>query len=102
MAEDPADILPDTVDAILEAAIADGMATDLSELSFKFDAKGNVAIEAKPADGSAPYTNDMSADEIAAALGMDVTEDATETEAPKAPAKAPDAPAAAGGKAAAQ
>lgn len=94
---DPADVLTEIVDAIVEAAVADGMPTDLSKLSISFDAKGNASIEATPTDGSKPYTNDMPADEIASALGMDVTEDAAEGEG--APATAPPAE---GGKAAAQ
>lgn len=94
---DPADVLTEIVDAIVEAAVADGMPTDLSKLSISFDAKGNASIEATPTDGSKPYTNDMPSDEIASALGMDVTEDAAEGEG--APAAA--APAE-GGKAAAQ
>lgn len=87
---DPAELLPKVVCAVAEAAVADGMNADLSTVTFTFDkASGGVKIEAKPADGSAPYTNDMSADELAAALEMDVTEDAAEGEAAAPTTNAP-------------
>jgi hypothetical protein len=88
---DPAELLPDILCAVAAAAVADGMNPDLTSVTFTFDPKtGGVKIEAKPADGGTPYTNDMGADELAAALEMDVTEDAAETDAAAPTTNAPD------------
>ena len=81
---DPAEMLGATLDAVAEAALADGMSGDLKEITFTFGDDGSVAVKATPAEGDV-YEASMSAEQVAAALDTDVTEDAP-AEGEKAPA----------------
>lgn len=80
------DQLEQLIAHVVSAALADGMPVDgLTSLKIDFGADG-VKLTATPESGEA-YEAEMGADEVAAALGLEVDDDAAEEPAAPKPAE---------------
>ena len=69
-----AELLTQVLDVLTDSAIADGLDPDLGKIAFEFDGKGGVKITSTSAAG-VDYSTDATAEDIAAALGMEPVEE---------------------------